>query len=77
MSELVKGLVKDNKHVKLELNNSQQVTKDVVLSWVTWTVTPVAQDVKPFNMKSLFVWKNDGKRWSLVADMYTSGVIAK
>ncbi|WGV19368.1 hypothetical protein QIY50_18590 [Pseudomonas putida] len=77
VSELVKGLVKDNKHVQLELNSSQQVSKDVVVSWVTWTITPVAQDAKPFNMKSLFVWKNDGKRWNLVADMYTSGVIAK
>lgn len=77
VSALVAGLVKGNKHVKIDLNSTQQVSNDVVVSWVTWTVTPTAKDAQPFNMKSLFVWKNTGKRWNIVADMYTSGVIAK
>lgn len=76
ISQLVTGLVKDNKHVTLALEGTRQLASDAALSWVVWTVTPAASNAEPFKMKSLFVWKKQDGKWRIVADMFTSGVIA-
>lgn len=76
VSQLVKGLVKENKHVSLALDNTRQLAPDAALSWIVWTVTPAAANAEPFKMKSLFVWKKHDGKWRITADMFTSGVIA-
>lgn len=68
----VEHLLADTRKVKLDVHSIRRLGPDAALSWVTWHVTPKAED-KPFEVRSLFVWTKGKDGWRIRADMYSMG----
>lgn len=69
---IVDHLLADTRKVKLDVHTIRRLGPDAALSWVTWHVTPKAED-KPFEVRSLFVWSKGKEGWRIRADMYSMG----
>lgn len=68
----IEHLLADTRKVKLDVHSIRRLGPDAALSWVTWHVTPKAED-KPFEVRSLFVWTKGKEGWRIRADMYSMG----
>lgn len=68
----IEHLLADTRKVKLAVHSIRRLGPDAALSWVTWQVTPKAED-KPFAVRSLFVWSKGKEGWRIRADMYSMG----
>lgn len=68
----IKHLLADTRKVRLDVHTIRRLGPDAALSWVTWHVTPKADD-KPFEVRSLFVWTKSKDGWRIRADMYSMG----
>lgn len=71
--EVVKHLIADSTHVKIDIHAIKPLGPAAALSWVTWRVSPRAAGQKPFDVKALFVWTRGNDGWRVRADMYSLG----
>ncbi|HCV3139870.1 TPA: hypothetical protein OV568_002335 [Acinetobacter baumannii] len=71
---LLKDLVEGSCDVNLRIFKSTELSKQLILTWVNWTVyTDDRND--HFTMKSLFLWQEIDQDWKIIADMYADDAI--
>ncbi|EOH6035943.1 hypothetical protein NQ810_15375 [Acinetobacter baumannii] len=71
---LLKDLVEGSYDVNLRIFKSTELSKQLILTWVNWTVyTDDRND--HFTMKSLFLWQEIDQDWKIIADMYADDAI--
>ncbi|MDC4272514.1 hypothetical protein NQ630_17645 [Acinetobacter baumannii] len=71
---LLKDLVEGSCDINLRIFKSTELSKQLILTWVNWTVyTDDRND--HFTMKSLFLWQEIDQDWKIIADMYADDAI--
>ena len=71
---LLIDLVEGSCDVNLRIFKSTELSKQLILTWVNWTVyTDDRND--HFTMKSLFLWQEIDQDWKIIADMYADDAI--
>ncbi|EPS1893025.1 hypothetical protein ACVCBQ_000948 [Acinetobacter baumannii] len=71
---LLKDLVEGSCDINLRIFKSTELSKQLILTWVNWTVyTDDKND--HFTMKSLFLWQEIDQDWKIIADMYADDAI--
>ncbi|MDV7456910.1 hypothetical protein R4643_05375 [Acinetobacter baumannii] len=71
---LLKDLVKGSCDINLRIFKSTELSKQLILTWVNWTVYTNDRN-DHFTMKSLFLWQEIDQDWKIIADMYADEAI--
>ncbi|MDO7443041.1 hypothetical protein Q5X61_04700 [Acinetobacter baumannii] len=71
---LLKDLVEGSCDINLRIFKSTELSKQLILTWVNWTVYTNDRN-DHFTMKSLFLWQEIDQDWKIIADMYADEAI--
>lgn len=71
---LLGDLVEGSCEVNLRIFKSTELSKQLILTWVNWTVYTNDRN-DHFPMKSLFLWQEIDQDWKIIADMYADEAI--
>jgi len=71
---LLKDLVHSSTDVNLRIFKSTELSKQLILTWVNWTIY-IHDKNDSFTMKSLFLWQEIDQDWKIIADMYAEEAI--